>query len=263
MSPRTLPSIPFRAIVVASRNSAGVRDALTWRKEDAAVPPPPEASARKRGTTDIIGWSGSAAARPELRTGGKKSLPTAAVTGGFNPVLGAFGDSDREERARAEAANLAAAAVLRKQRALPPSMAHSDGTAVDIITATRKSVEPSSAEVQQQRRLHAAALRYRQDPLIVHKDKEAEANDQRRVARIQRRCVAHSTWVGEALQFNVTPPPPPRCPASWVELRDRRFNIITGDDVAPLPAGVKTSSATLLAPTAFQRITAELPPPPA
>ena len=134
--------------------------------------------------------------RPEPRAGGKKSLHSDAVRSGFNPLLGAFVDPERESRAREDSANTAAAAVLRKQRALPPSMAHADGAAVDIITAERRSVEPSSAEAEQQRRLRAAALRYRQDPLIVRMDREAQANDERRIARMQHRREAE-TRTGE------------------------------------------------------------------
>lgn len=171
---------------MATRNSSGVRDALSWRAPESHELPVPSIP---RSSQDIIGWTGSAdSTRPAPKAGGKKALPTES-SGGFNPILGSFADEQREIHARDAAANAAAAAVIRKQRALPPSLAHSDGTAVDIISATRKTVEPSTGEVAQQRRLHAAALRYRQDPLIVLKDKEAEANDQRRIARIQRRCV--------------------------------------------------------------------------
>jgi hypothetical protein len=127
------------------------------------------------------------------------------------------------------AIDAAAAVVLRKQRALPPCVTSADGARIDIITAARKDTEPSSGELAQQKRLHAAALRYRQDPLIVLKNKEAEEADARRIARIQR---------------------------SWIEQRDRRFNIITGAD-AP-PAATATTAASLLAPTAFDRISKDL-----
>jgi hypothetical protein len=145
-------------------------------------------------------------------------------------MQGSFADPAREAKAAEEHANVIAATVLRKQRALPPSVTSADGARIDIITAARKDVEPSGGELAIQRRLHAAALRYRQDPMLIRKDKEAEEADSRRIARIQR---------------------------SWIEARDRKFNIITGDDMPP--PKLATTAASLLAPTAFDRIARDLP----
>lgn len=201
-----------------------MRDALSWKAPEAASTAPPVA----RSTQDIIGWAGPEPASGPHNKSGRRVLKY-EPTDAFNPILGSYQDPSRESKAIESAIDAAAAVVLRKQRALPPCVTSADGARIDIITAARKDTEPSSGELAQQKRLHAAALRYRQDPLIVLKNKEAEEADARRIARIQR---------------------------SWIEQRDRRFNIITGAD-AP-PAATATTAASLLAPTAFDRISKDL-----